>query len=246
MRIRTLVIEDEPLARQSLRALIDEVSWLEYVGEAADGHAAIAAVDDLEPDLVFLDVKLPELSGLDVLERIHHHPVVVFTTAFDRYAVPAFELEAVDYLVKPFGRKRFLAAVDRVRRRLEGDRGSALSPPSLRAALGGGPLRRFFVRDGERMIPISIDAIGRIEAQDDYAAVHTAEKAYLVHTSLAELEARLDGTRFLRIHRSHIVNLDHVAMLQPFDERRLLVVLRGGAKVVASRAGSQLLRELVE
>jgi two-component system LytT family response regulator len=241
MRIRTLVIEDEPLARQTLSDLIREVPWLEYAGEAADGASAVRAIDEVKPDLVFLDVQLPELSGLEVLERVRHDPAVIFTTAYDRYAVPAFELEAVDYLVKPFGRKRFLAAVERMRRRFEETR-----PPTATAAPDERPLRRLFARDGDRIVPIPVEAIRHVEAQDDYAAIHTAEKTYLVHTPLAQLEARLDRERFVRVHRSHIVNLDHVAVIQPFDERRLLVVLRGGARVIASRTGSQQLRDLVE
>jgi two-component system LytT family response regulator len=244
MRVRTLVIEDEPLARQTLRELIREVPWLEYAGEAADGASAVTAIDETKPDLVFLDVNLPEMSGLEVLERIRHDPAVIFTTAYDRYAVPAFELEAVDYLVKPFGRKRFLAAVDRIRRRFDEGRGPV--PPPSGLAPDAGPVRRLFARDGERIVPISVAAIRYVEAQDDYAAVHTADRTYLVHTPLAQLEKRLDRERFVRVHRSYIVNLDHVAVIKPFDERRLLLVLHGGAKVVASRTGSQLLRDLVE
>ena len=216
--------------------VVGEVDWLELVGEAADGLSAVDAIDALKPDLVFLDVKLPEMSGLEVLARIRHAPAVIFTTAFDEFAVPAFEHEALDYLVKPFGRRRFLAAVERLRRRLEEERPRGAA----------GPVRRLFARDGDRFVPIPVASVSRIEAQDDYAAVHTAGRTYLLHTSLAELEARLYRERFLRVHRSHIVNLDHVDVIRPFDERRLLVVLKDGTTVVASRAGSQALRGLVE
>lgn len=236
MRIRALIVEDEPLARQALRDLVDEVDWLDLVGEAADGLSAVDAIDALEPDLVFLDVKLPEVSGLDVLERVRHEPAVIFTTAFDEFAVPAFEVDALDYLVKPFGRKRFLAAVGRARRRLEG----------ARTAPASGPARRLFARDGDRFVPIAVESIGHVEAQDDYAAVHAGGRTFLLHVSLGDLETRLDRERFLRVHRSHIVNLDHIDVIRPFDERRLLVVLKDGTKVLASRAGSHLLRGLVE
>jgi two-component system LytT family response regulator len=246
MRIRALIVEDEPLARQALRDLVEEVDWLDLVGEAADGGSAVDAIDALKPDLVFLDVKLPEISGLDVLERIRHAPAVIFTTAFDEFAVPAFEFEAVDYLVKPFGRKRFLAAVGRLRRRLEGERPAPASPEGVRAVLAAGPARRLFARDGDRFVPIAVESVSRIEARDDYAAVYSAGRTFLLHVSLGELETRLDRERFLRIHRSHIVNLDYVDLIRPFDERRLLVVLKDGTKVLASRAGSHLLRGLVE
>lgn len=245
MIARALIVEDEPLARQVLRDHLAEEDWLELAGEAADGLTAVRLIDELQPDLVFLDVRLPELSGLEVLERIRHRPAVVFTTAYDRYAVAAFELEALDYLVKPFGRRRFRATLERVRRKLEGGAPKPSAAESVRSALSGQPLRRLFAREGGRILPIPVDSIVRIEARDDYAEVHTAERSYLLHLSLTELEARLDPERFCRVHRSHILNLDHVALLQPHDDRRLLIRLKDGSRVIASRAASQRLRELI-
>lgn len=242
MKVRVLIVEDEPLARRTLRELIAEASWLELVGEAADGLTAVERVDALRPDLVFLDVQLPELSGLGVLERIRHRPAVVFTTAFDRYAVAAFELEAVDYLVKPFGRSRFAAMLERVRRRLAGgEPGPAVE--RARDALAGQPLRRLFARRGDRVIPIATARIVRIEAEGDYVAVHCgADRPFLLSVSLADLEDRLDPERFERVHRSHLVNLDHVREMRSFDDRRLAIRLGDGSEVIASRTGSQRLR----
>ena len=244
-RVRTLVVEDEPEARLALRGYLAEAPWVEVVGEAADGREAVACIDRLAPRLVFLDVRLPELSGLEVLERIRHQPEVVFATAYDRYAVAAFELGALDYLVKPFGRERCRKMLDRVERRLTEPPQDPTSAERARSALGAQPLRRLFARTGERIVPISTSAIVRIQARGDYAEVHAPGGPFLVHVSLTELARRLDPERFAQVHRSHIVNLDAVKLLRPHDERRLAIVLANGDEIVASRAASEALRKLV-
>ena len=245
MTVRTLIVEDEPLARRSLRQLIDEVEWLDLLGEAPDGKRAVALIDELQPDLIFLDVHMPELSGIDVLTRVVHQPAVVFTTAFDRYAVAAFELEAIDYLIKPFGRRRFRATLERVQRRLGSAEELPPTPERVRQALERGPLRRVFARKGNKIVPVRIDTVTRIEACDDYSEVHCKGETYLLQTRLAAFESRLDPVRFLRVHRSHVINLDHVEQLSPYDDRRLEVQLIDGSRVIASRAGSRKLREMI-
>ena len=241
-RIRALVAEDEAPARESLRDYLAEVPWIELVAEAADGKTAVALADEHRPDLLFLDVRLPELSGLEVARRIRHPAEIVFTTAYDRFAVAAFEIGAIDYLVKPFGRERLAAAVARVRARL----GSAPVPGSdrVRSSLSPGPLSRLFARHGDRIVPIAAEGIRRIQAQGDYAEVHSAEGVFLLHVTLSELAERLDPARFRQVHRSHIVNLDAVAHLRPHDDRRLAITLKDGSVVVASRAASEELRRL--
>jgi two-component system, LytTR family, response regulator len=249
--IRALLIEDEPLARRQLRELADGVPWLACVGEVEDGATAVRAIDELRPDLIFLDIRMPELSGLEVLERVAHEPAVIFTTAFDSYAVAAFELGALDYLLKPFGRERFLAAVERARRALtaahpeESDRDTSIISRA-RAALGssGEPTERIFVRDRGRIVPVPVREIERLEAEDDYVAIHARGRRFLVYLPLGEFEHRLDPQRFLRVHRSHVVNLDYVAALVPYDATRLQVEMRDGTKLLASRARSRELRHL--
>ena len=243
--VRCLIVEDEPLARQVLWELVEEVDWLDAVGEAEDGPRAVDRIDSLRPDLVFLDVEMPGLSGLEVLETVRHRPAVVFTTAYNRYAVTAFELEAIDYLVKPFGRKRFQATLERVRRKWLEPETLARGPERVRAALGEGPLRRLFARLGDRIVPIPVAEIVHIEASDDYAVVHAGGRSHLLNLTLTQLEERLDPERFWRVHRSHIVNLDCVEQMRPYDDRRLVLLLKGGAQVIASRSGSQRLRELI-
>lgn len=240
---RAALAEDEPQARRTLRSYLNGVPWIELVGEARDGAAAARLVDEVEPDLLFLDVRLPELTGLQVVERIRHRPALVFTTAHDRFAVAAFELGALDYLLKPFGPERFARMLERVRAHLD----SPAAPDAVertRLALSALPLRRLFARSGTRIVPIPVESIRRIQAAGDYAEVHCPGGRFLLQVSLGELLARLDPERFRQVHRSHIVNLDHVQQMKPYDERRLLITIEGGGEIVASRKASEELRRL--
>jgi two-component system LytT family response regulator len=238
MSVRALIVEDEPPARHALAGYVGRIAWLELVGEAADGIAAVQAIDGLRPDLVFLDVRMPGLDGLSVLRRVRHTPEVVFTTAYDRYAVTAFELGAVDYLVKPFGWQRFERALERARSRLESKPLAPNAGERVGDALEGRVLRRLFTRVGGQIVPVTLESVVRLEARGDYVAIHRPEGTSLMHVTLTELESRLDPERFFRVHRSHVVNLDHVKSVQRCDERRYAVVLSDGTELVASRAGS--------
>jgi two-component system LytT family response regulator len=246
--MKILVVDDEPLARRKLAALIKDVAWAEQIGEVADGTSAVEAVARLQPDIVFLDIQMPELTGIQVVERLREAdpaPAVVFTTAYDQYAVTAFELEAVDYLLKPFGAARFIAALQRARQAVE-TRGTSAGLDRGRAALstpsGGIPLERIFVRDGNAVVPLSLAVIERFEAQDDYVMIYSEGRHYLVSLRVASLETRLPNPPFLRVHRSHIVNLDHVDRMVSLDDARFEVRMKSGAKVPASRVRSQEIR----
>jgi len=246
--ISTLIVEDEPLARQALREFAADLPWLDVVGEATDGRSAVRLIDEMRPDLVFLDVQMPELSGLQVLRQIEHRPAVVFTTAFDHHAVVAFELEALDYLLKPFGRERFRQAAERARQHLAERGGATALAERARTALeerGAAPMERIFVRSGGRIVPVLMDQVVRMEASDDYVRVHVGGTSHLVEITLSQMERRLDPARFLRIHRSHIINVRRVTSMEPYDARRLLVHLQDGAQVIASRSGSQQLQALI-
>ena len=240
-RVRAVIVEDEPHARSSLREYASEVDWLTVVGEAADGVEAVRLIDSLEPDLLFLDICLPEASGLEVLERIRHRPEIVFTTAHDQYALAAFEIGALDYLLKPFGSQRFQTTLERIRSRLQ----STVSARDRARAAFGTPLRRLFARTRNAIVPIDVRTIQHISACGDYVEVHSDRGCHLLHTSLGELAARLDREVFHQVHRSHIVNLDAVVKLVPFDARRLLIQLRNGKEILASRSASEMLRSLV-
>jgi two-component system, LytTR family, response regulator len=240
-RVRAVIAEDEELARASLRQLVSEVDWVELVGEAADGHAAVETIDRLRPDLVFLDVMLPELTGLEVLQRVKHHPLIVFTTAYERFAVTAFELEALDYLVKPFGSRRFHETMTRVRRRFaEGAGGRAQSAGELPA----GPLERLFARVGTRIVPVPVRDVSHFQAEGDYVRAFSGGASHLLYVSLTQLEERLQ-LPFLRIHRSHMINVDCVQRVERHDERRYVVFLKDGSRIVASRSGTGALKKMM-
>lgn len=250
LRVRVLVADDEPLARRRLRALLAGVTWIETVSEAASGDEAIRRIDSEQPDLVFLDVRMPGATGLEVLERSRHRPHVVFTTAYDRHAVAAFELQALDYLLKPFGEERFSRALERARDAIAAQADQATtrrrSHPGLaeraRAAEEDGPLERIFVRRGNRIYTVPVADVERFEATGDYVRAFTTDDDHLISVRLGDLQDRLDPGTFLRVHRSHIVNLDHVVEFRPHPGSRYVVRLRGGTEVVASRRRSRDIR----
>ncbi len=244
-RLRAVIAEDEAESRANLVRYLQDEPQIELVGVATNGLEAVALVDARRPDLLLLDIQMPELDGLDVLRRVEHRPEVVFTTAHEAFAVAAFELGAVDYLVKPFGRERLLAAIRRVSERHGLGETDAAGTVERVLAADTSPLTRLFARKGNRIVPIAVHEIVRIQARGEYAEVHTAHEPFLVQITLAEFIARLDPGQFVQVHRAHIVNLDSIGELRPADDRRLLVTLRDGTGIVASRAASERLRRLV-
>jgi two-component system LytT family response regulator len=238
-----LIADDEPLARRTLREQLIGLGWTGPIHEAQDGRTAIALANAQRPDLVFLDIVMPGATGLQVLEQLHYEPKVIFTTAHDQYAVTAFELGAIDYLLKPFGRDRLERVVRRSQTAL--DRSAAPLLSRARESLEQiRPLSRIFVRDGNRIVPIPLASLERAQGADDYVTIATTTKQYLVSIRLSDLEGRLKGANFLRIHRSHLVNLEYVSSIEPYDTARVQVVLKSGVRIVASRTGSKQLRGL--
>jgi two-component system LytT family response regulator len=238
-----VIVDDEPLARQKLRRLFEGTDGFVVVGEAGDGEGAIRVIAAEKPALVCLDIRLPGLSGLDVLRRAEPRPAaVIFTTAFDQYAVTAFELAAVDYLLKPFSRDRFLAAVERARVWIAATRGEPVAD-RLHEVTGPGYLTRLFVRDRGTVRPLRASAVQHLESNDDYVTVHAGGERFDMEITMAALEGRLDPATFLRIHRRFIVNMDHVASITPIDGSRFEVKLRDGLALTVSRQRSRVLRE---
>lgn len=242
-RVAVLVADDEPIARAGLRRLLGDQTWLECVGEAANGVEARTAIESLRPDLVFLDIEMPGLSGLELLRSLADPPYVVFTTAYAEHAVTAFELGALDYLLKPFGSERLTACLDRVRAAF-GEPRTAVAD-RLGEALSRAPMSRLFVRTGRSIVPISVESIVRFEAVGDYVAVHCGDAQHLLHLSLGRIEERLDARRFARIHRAHIVNLDRVAAFRRQLNGQVVAELDDGTKLPVSRTKAQELRALV-
>jgi two-component system LytT family response regulator len=243
VRVRTLIVDDEPIARAGLRAMLLAFEWVEVIGEAADGESAIAAIESLQPELVFLDVQMPGVLGTDVVQRIEKQPLIIFTTAFAEHAVTAFELGAVDYLLKPFGPRRLTAAMDRIRAAI-GEPAGAGALERLTGALSSGPITRLFVRTGGNLVPLPVADVFSFEAEGDYVIAHTERASHALHLSLNRLEERLDSTRFARIHRAHIVNLDHVRAFKRDDRGNLEAELVNGRRVPVSRTRAQELRRL--
>ena len=244
-QVTCIVVDDEPLARRKLRELMRSTPWLTCIGEADNGREALRAIDEQQPRLVFLDVRMPGMSGIDVARRAQHAPAIIFTTAYDRYAVTAFELAAIDYLLKPFSRERFEQALERARQTLE-----ARSPtptaqrlPDLSAAPA--TVGRIFVRDGGRIVPLRVSTVQHFEACDDFIYVHTAGRRYRLNVSLNAIAEKLDPRLFVRVHRSYVVNLDGVTGWTAYDAARFELTLRDGTTLIASREGSRLLRSLV-
>ena len=239
--IRVLIVDDEPIARRGIRHQLRGEADLEVIGECGDGAAAIDAITELAPDLVFLDIQMPEVGGFDVVEAIGvaRMPAVVFVTAYDEHALRAFDVHAVDYVLKPIDRHRFRTAVERARRRLAHAPGQL--DRRIAAALGelGRPAhdyaKRLAIKGDGRVILVDVDEVDRLEAAGNYVEVHSGARHHLVRETMASLEARLDPTRFVRVSRSSIVNTDRVRELQPMFSGDFVVVLRDGTKVAGSR-----------
>ena len=223
--------------------MLGEVEWIECIGEAATGPEAIELIEARRPELVFLDIQMPGLSGIDVLRRLRHQPFVVFTTAHAQHAVTAFELGAIDYLLKPFGEDRLRATLDRVRSAVGEPR--AASFDRIGEALSRAPMSRLFVRTGRSIVPVPVGDIACFEAIGDYIAAHAGPAQHLLHLSLNQLESRLDPLRFVRIHRTWIANLDHVVAFRRETSGQVVADLRNGKSLPVSRAKARELRRLV-
>jgi two-component system, LytTR family, response regulator len=232
MPLRTVIVDDEGLARAYLREMIAGHADLEIVAECANGFEAVKAVNELSPDLLFLDVQMPKLDGFEVLELIDSDPAVIFVTAYDRYAMRAFDAQAMDYLLKPFSAERF----DRALERAKGRTGKKLTPAPRQ-------VDRIVVRDGAKIHVIPLEKLDYAEAQDDYVALHTEGKSYLKQQPIGELEKALDAARFVRIHRSAIVNLERVARIEPYAKDSRVAILADGTRLPVSRSGYARLLE---
>lgn len=246
MTIRALIVDDEDLARGLLREYASDEPDVEIVAECSNGFDAVKAVAEHRPDLLFLDVQMPKLNGFEVLELVGGDLAVVFVTAHDQYAMKAFDAAAVDYLLKPVDVVRFRTSLQRVRRRL-GEKRALPHPAELHEAARepGRYLQRLVVKDGSRIHIIPAAQLDYAEAQDDYVALHTAGKTFLKSQAISSLESALDPDRFVRTHRSYLVNLERVIKVEPYTRDTRIAILADGAKVPVSRAGYLRLKELM-
>ena len=241
--MRVIIVDDEFLARALLREYLAEHPAIEIVAECANGFEAVKAIAELQPDLVFLDIQMPKLDGFEVVELAGAPTEYVFVTAYDQFALKAFEVRAIDYLLKPFGRERLARALDSARART--------TPPeqveavAREAAHRHGPLERILIRDGARVHVVPSASIDWIEAQDDYVQISAGGRTHLKNGRMAELEQGLDPALFLRVHRSYIVNVGAIERIEASSKDSWCAVLKDGKRVPVSRSGYQKVRELL-
>jgi two-component system LytT family response regulator len=241
MSIRTMIVDDEPLACERIRMLLHGEPELEIISECRNGKDALQAIEKLKPDLVFLDVQMPELTGFEVLDRLDpaRMPVVIFVTAYDQYALKAFEVSALDYLLKPFDRERFKRALDRARAELERRTTGAVNEKVLRLLSEMQRSKKYvdklIVRAGGRVLFLRADEIDWIEAAGNYVRLHAGKEEYLYRETMTKLEEQLNPERFARIHRSTIVNIERIKELQPWFRGDYVILLRDNSKLILSR-----------
>ncbi len=245
-KIRTLIVDDEPLARRNLRLLLEKDPQIEILDECGNGREAVKAINTLAPDLIFLDIQMPEMDGFDVVERVGPEQIqaIIFVTAFDQYALKAFDVHALDYLLKPFDDERFAGALRRAKSQIEAREINRLSKrllallderERLNSKRSANYLTRVMVKASGRVVLLKVDEIDFIEADGNYAKLHVGRKAHLLREKMHDLEARLDPAKFVRIHRSVIVNLDRIKEMHPHFNGDYVVVLEDGRQLRLSR-----------
>jgi len=248
-KIKVLVADDEPLARERLSGLLSQEPDIEVVGQARDGEEAVTAIHDDSPDLVFLDVQMPQMSGFDVIEAVGSDkmPLVIFVTTYDQHALKAFQVRALDYLLKPFDRERFKDALSRARKQLERDENGDLGRRLLALVKD---LRRdqpksdrLVVKSGGRLFFLRTDEIDWVEAAGNYVRLHVGPGSHLLRETMNAIEGRLDPEKFFRIHRSRIVNMERIQELQPWLNGEYAVLLRTGTRLTLSRGYREKLQD---
>ncbi|MRV73901.1 response regulator [Duganella sp. FT92W] len=253
--MRIIIVDDEMLARGVVREYLESHPDVEVVAECANGFEAVKAITELGPDLAILDIQMPKLDGFEVAELVAGKCRIMFATAFDQYALKAFEYRALDYLLKPFSQERFDQAINHVRATLaQGDAARAqqeatrdvVRDAARDAVARGKPLGRVVIRDGAKVHVIASEKIDYIEAQDDYVQIHTEGKAYLKNQRLSDLESQLDADKFLRIHRSYLLNLECLARIEQAGKDSHVAVLKDGGKLPISRSGYQKVRSVMQ
>ncbi|MFZ6742072.1 LytR/AlgR family response regulator transcription factor [Undibacterium sp. JH2W] len=244
-RLQVLIVDDEELARRlSMEYLRSHVD-LEVIGECETGLEAVDAISKLHPDLVLLDIQMPQLTGLEVLEMTGRRSGVIFTTAYDQYALKAFDLHAVDYLLKPFSQQRFDEAISKARKLLAQETSSSTQALETLLTQQSEKLQRLLIRDRGQVHVVPLESIDYVEAQDDYILIHAAGKSYMKTQSLSELEAQLDASKFVRVHRSFMVQITAVQAMEKISKDSQVAILKNGMQVPVSRAGNERMRALL-
>ena len=250
-KIRTLIVDDEPLARERLATLLGGEQDIEVIGQSRDGEEAITAIQDHSPDLVFLDVQMPQMNGFEVIEAVgsERMPLVIFVTAYDQHALKAFQVRALDYILKPFDRERFSEALQRARKQIErdetGDLGRRLLALVKDLRKDQPKTDRLVVKSGGRLFFLRMDEIDWIEAAGNYVKLHVGNDSHLIRETMNAVESKLSPDMFVRIHRCHIVNIEQVRELQPWFNGEYVVFLKNGTRLTLSRGYRERLQDRV-
>jgi two-component system LytT family response regulator len=245
--IKAIIVDDEPLARELVRKYLQDTPEIEIMAECADGFEALRQAQIHKPDLIFLDVQMPKLSGFEMLEVLGFDAAIIFTTAFDQYAIKAFEMNAIDYLLKPFSKERMLISVKKAMQRIIGIRENINSTELLKASLDNmsGTIDRVVTRLGAKVNVIPVDRINYLESADDYVMVHSEMGSHLKEKTMKYFEEHLPSKNFVRIHRSYIINLSQISAIEPYTKDTHIVSLKCGAKLRASAEGYKKLRAIL-
>ena len=245
--MRILIIDDEPLARELIKSFLKDYGQIEIVGECADGFEGIKAIQEKQPDLIFLDVQMPKITGFEMLELLENPPAIVFTTAYNEYAIKAFEMNAVDYLLKPFSRDRFKQAIEKA---IDGQNLKELAGKKLVAIqndtnLLTGPLQRIVVKTGSKIQVLPVSEVIYLESQDDYVMIYTGTGKFLKQQTMKYFDAALDKQMFVRIHRSYMVNVSHIAQLEHYEKESYRLVLKDKRSLPVSKSGYGELKRML-
>lgn len=243
---KVLIVDDEPLAREALALALSEFEDIEIAGECSDGFEAVKAINTSKPDIVFLDIQMPKLDGFDVLELLGDDPpFIVFVTAYDEFALKAFESYALDYILKPVRPERLKKTFDKIHERLQDNSTQPMGELLADRQVQIIPLTRILVRDRAKVYIIPVEDILYFEAQDDYVGIYTQERSFLKKDTLSRLVKLLDGRQFIRIHRSYILNINHLSKIEPYTKDSRIAILKNGKTLPVSRSGYSRIIELI-
>jgi len=247
-KIKVLIVDDEPLARDLIKNYLLGIPYIELIGDSGNGFEAMKVIQDSKPDLIFLDIQMPKINGFELLDLIDPCPEIIFTTAYDQYALKAFEKNAVDYLLKPFSRERFEQALEKAFKRISRNQHKRSEKiDNLKEQIDTEPmiLERVIARIGSKIIVIPVDKIWYLEAQDDYVMVHSEMGKHLKEKTMKYFLQHLPQGRFIQIHRSYIINVDQIVSVELYEKNTHLVTLKCGAKLRASQEGYKRLRQML-
>ncbi len=244
--LKTLIIEDEQPAIDLLNYYLKDIKKIAVEGVCKDGFEGLKAINEQKPDLVFLDIQMPKLTGFELIELIEHKPMIVFTTAYDEFAIKAFEVNAIDYLLKPFSTERLKQAIEKVIAHKQSPDSKVPDYNKLseyNVSKPNEPLKRIVVKKNHQIKLIQVEDVFYLEAQDDYVMIYTKETRYIKQATMKYFESGLDSDKFVRIHRSYIVNVDEMKQLEPYEKESYLAILKNGAKLKISKSGFKNLKE---